>query len=122
MPVFGCFAELRSGTGVAKSSAAIGGFRGSAMATKTDDIPQMDYAEHERTFRGFALFTEIAVVHVLCLVLVITIWGVKHSGGWALFGFLLTLVATLIGAFSPALAWRPLAPVLVFLLLLLALL
>ena len=59
------------------------------MAATTDDIPQMDYAEHERTFRGFTRFTEIAIVHVLCLVLVITIWGVKHSGGWALFGFIL---------------------------------
>jgi hypothetical protein len=92
------------------------------MVTTTDEIPEMDYAEHERTFRGFTLFTEIAVVHVLCLVLVITIWGVKHSGGWALIGFLLTIVATVIGAFSPALAWRPLAPVLVLLLLILALL
>jgi hypothetical protein len=92
------------------------------MATTTDDIPQMDYAEHERTFRGFTVFTAIAIVHVLCLILVIAIWGVKHSGGWALFGFFLTILATVIGAFSPALAWRPLAPVLLFLLLLLALL
>jgi hypothetical protein len=92
------------------------------MAATTDDIPQMDYAEHERTFRGFTRFTEIAVVHVLCLVLVITIWGVKHAGGWALFGFILTLAATIVGAFSPALSWRPLAPVLLLLLLILALL
>ena len=92
------------------------------MATTTNDIPEMDYPEHERTFRGFAMFTEMAIAHVLCQVLVITIWGVKHAGGWALLGFLLTLVATLIGAFSPALTWRPLAVVLIFLLLLLALL
>lgn len=92
------------------------------MAATTDDIPQMDYAEHERTFRGFTRFTEIAVVHVLCLVLVITIWGVKHAGGWALFGFILTLAATIVGAFSPALSWRPLAPVLLLLLVILALL
>ena len=37
---------------------------------------------------------------------------VKHSGGWALFGFVLTLATTIVGAFSPALAWRPLAGVL----------
>lgn len=43
------------------------------MATTTD-IPEMDYAEHERTFRGFRLFTEIGIVHVLCLVLVVAIW------------------------------------------------
>ena len=92
------------------------------MATTTDDIPEMDYAEHERTFKGFTIFTEIGIAHVLCIVVILAIWGVKHSGGWALFGFLLTLLATAIGAFSPALAWRPLALVLVLLLLLLALL
>jgi hypothetical protein len=90
------------------------------MAT-TSDIPEMDYEEHERTFRGFTLFTEIGVVHVLCLVLVVAIWGVKHAGGWALFGFILTMAATIAGAFSPALSWRPLAGVLVLLLLILAL-
>ena len=91
------------------------------MATTTD-IPEMDYEEHERTFRGFTLFTEIAIVHVLCLVVVVAIWGVKHSGGWALFGFVLTQAATIVGAYSPALSWRPLAGVLVLLLLTLALL
>ena len=90
------------------------------MATTTD-IPEMDYEEHERTFRGFTLLTEIGVVHVLCLVLVVSIWGVKHAGGWALFGFILTMAATIVGAFSPALSWRPLAGVLVLLLLILAL-
>ncbi|MBV8962104.1 MAG: aa3-type cytochrome c oxidase subunit IV [Hyphomicrobiales bacterium] len=90
------------------------------MATTTD-IPEMDYEEHERTFRGFTLLTEIGVVHVLCLVLVVAIWGVKHAGGWALFGFILTMAATIVGAFSPALSWRPLAGVLVLLLLILAL-
>jgi len=88
----------------------------------TTDVPEMDYAEHERTFRGFTLFTEIGIVHVLCLVLVVAIWGVKHSGGWALFGFVLTLATTIVGAFLPALSWRPLAGVLVLLLLILALL
>jgi len=92
------------------------------MVTTTDDIPEMDYAEHERTFRGFTLFTEIGIASVLCIVLVIAIWGIKHAGGWALFGFLLTLVSTVIGAFSPDLGWRPIAPVLVLLLLILAIL
>ena len=92
------------------------------MATTTDDTPQMDYAEHERTFTGFTIFTEIAIAHVLCVVVILAIWGVKHSGGWALLGFLATLLATVIGAFSPAISWRPLAAVFVLLLLTLALL
>jgi aa3 type cytochrome c oxidase subunit IV len=91
------------------------------MATTTD-IPEMDYEEHERTFRGFTLFTEIGIAHVLCLVVIVAIWGVKHAGGWALFGFVLTQAATIVGAYSPALSWRPLAGVLVLLLLTLALL
>jgi hypothetical protein len=92
------------------------------MATTTDDIPEMDYAEHERTFRGFTRFTEMSIALVLSMVVVIAIWGVKHSGGWALLGFILAIVATAIGALSPALAWRPIAAVLVLLLLILALL
>jgi Bacterial aa3 type cytochrome c oxidase subunit IV len=92
------------------------------MATTTDDIPQMDYAEHERTFRGFTIFTEIGIAHVLCIVVILAIWGVKHAGGWALAGFIVTLIATVIGAFSPAISWRPLAAVLVLLLLTLAIL
>ena len=92
------------------------------MAPTTEDIPQMDYAEHERTFKGFTIFTEIGIAHVLCIVVILAIWGVKHSGGWALLGFLVTLLATVIGAFSPALSWRPLAGVFVLLLLTLALL
>jgi hypothetical protein len=92
------------------------------MATTTDDIPQMDYAEHERTFNGFTTFTEIAVAHVLCIVVILAIWGVKHSGGWALLGFLATLLATVIGAFSPSISWRPLAGVFALLLLTLAIL
>jgi hypothetical protein len=70
------------------------------MATTTDDIPQMDYAEHERTFNGFTTFTEIAVAHVLCIVVILAIWGVKHS----------------------SISWRPLAGVFALLLLTLAIL
>jgi Bacterial aa3 type cytochrome c oxidase subunit IV len=92
------------------------------MATTTDDTPNMDYAEHERTFQGFTRFTEMSIALVLCMVVVVAIWGVKHAGGWALLGFILAVVATVIGAFSPVLAWRPIAAVLVLLLLILALL
>ncbi|SDR60596.1 aa3 type cytochrome c oxidase subunit IV [Rhizobiales bacterium GAS191] len=92
------------------------------MVTSTDDIPEMDYAEHERTYQGFKLFTEISIALVLCIVLILTIWGVKHSGGWALIGFVMTMAATVMGAFEPALSWRALTPVLVLLLLILALL
>jgi hypothetical protein len=91
------------------------------MATMTDEIPEMDYPEHERTFRGFQTLTEMGIAHVLCMVLVVAIWGVKHSGGWALLGFVLTIAATVIGALSPALTWRPIAAILVLLLIVFAL-
>ena len=80
----------------------------------------MDYAEHERTYQRFRLFTEIGIVHVLCLVLVVGDLGMSSiQAAVALFGFVLTLATTIVGAFAPALSWRPLAGLLVLLLLIL---
>ena len=63
---------------------------------------------------------KIGIAHVLCIVVILAIWGLQLAGGWALIGFVRPLLATAIGAFSPALISLPLAPVLVLLLLPLA--
>ena len=92
------------------------------MASHDDSAPAMDYAEHERTYKGFILFTEVGTVACLNIVLVLLIWGIKHSGGWALIGLLMTLAAGGLGALAPNLSWRPGAVVLVLLGLLAAIL
>jgi hypothetical protein len=83
------------------------------------DIPQMDYAEHERTYQGFIHFAEVGTVACLALVAVLAVGGTKHAWGVAIVGTLLTLVATGIGLASKSIGWR--APAVPFVLMLLAL-
>jgi hypothetical protein len=79
----------------------------------------MDYAEHERTYQGFIHFAEVGTVACLALVAVLAVGGTKHAWGVALFGTLLTLVATGVGLASKSIGWR--APAVPFVLMLLAL-
>ena len=83
------------------------------------DIPQMDYAEHERTYQGFIHFAEVGTVACLAIVAVLAVGGTKHAWGVAIVGTLLTLVATGIGLASKPIGWR--APAVPFVLMLLAL-
>ena len=85
-----------------------------------DDIPQMDYAEHERTYSGFVHFAEVGTVACLAFVAALAVGGLKHAWGFAIIGTLLTLVTTGIGIASKSLGWR--APAVPFGLLMLALL
>lgn len=83
------------------------------------DIPQMDYAEHERTYQGFIHFAEVGTVACLALVAVLAVGGTKHAWGVAIVGTLLTLVTTGVGLASKSIGWR--APAVPFVLMLLAL-
>lgn len=69
------------------------------------DIPKMDYPEHERTYNGFVHFAEVATVACIAIVLALAV-GNKGAWGTAIFGTLLTLVATGVGIASPRLSWR----------------
>lgn len=84
------------------------------------DIPQMDYAEHERTYKGFVHFAEVGTVTCLAIVAALAVGGAKHAWGFAIVGTLLTIVATAIGIASKSIG--PKAPAVPFVLLLLALL
>lgn len=92
------------------------------MANNDHGAPAMDYAEHDRTYRGFMLFVEVGIMATLCIVVILALWGLKKAGGVAAVGLLATFAATAVGAFAPKLAWRPGAAVLVVLLALLAVL
>jgi ABC-type branched-subunit amino acid transport system permease subunit len=86
----------------------------------TADIPEMDYAEHERTYLGFVHFAEVGTVACLAIVAALAVGGTKHAWGIALIGTLLTLVGTGIGIASKSIAWK--APAVPFALMMLALL
>ncbi|MFN3670934.1 MAG: aa3-type cytochrome c oxidase subunit IV [Bosea sp. (in: a-proteobacteria)] len=83
------------------------------------EIPQMDYAEHERTYEGFIHFAEVGTVACLAIVTALAVGGSAHAWGTAILGTLLTLIASVVGIASRSIGWR--APAVPFVLLLLAL-
>jgi ABC-type branched-subunit amino acid transport system permease subunit len=85
-----------------------------------DDIPQMDYREHERTYQGFVHFAEVGTVACLAIVAVLAVGGTKHAWGIAIIGTLLTLVTTGVGIAAKSIGWK--APAVPLVLMLLALL
>ncbi|WP_186419685.1 aa3-type cytochrome c oxidase subunit IV [Bosea sp. CS1GBMeth4] len=70
------------------------------------DIPQMDYKEHERTYRGFVHFAEVGTLACLAIVAALAVGGAKHAWGTAIIGTLLTLVGTGVGIAAPSVGWR----------------
>jgi hypothetical protein len=76
----------------------------------------MDYAEHERTYRGFMHFSEVGTVAVLAIVAALAVGGVKHAWFMAGLGTFLALVTAGIGLASPSIGWR--APLVALLLML----
>lgn len=45
-----------------------------AEATVTGPHPEMDYAEHERTYRGFLVFTKWATIHIVVILILMAIF------------------------------------------------
>jgi hypothetical protein len=74
----------------------------------------MDMPAHEEMYADFLALTEISVVTLLCIVLLLVLWGLKGDGGVALIGFLLTFAAAAFGGVS-GLTWRAVLPVFILL-------
>ncbi len=83
--------------------------------------PDMDGPAHEATYQGFVRFAEVGTGIVLCWVLALAVGGVKHAWLSAVLGVILSAVAGVIGAMSPAIGWRAPAAVGVLLILMLIL-
>jgi hypothetical protein len=86
------------------------------------DIPQMDYAEHERTYDGFVHFAEVGTVACLAIVAALAVGGTKHAWGFAIIGAVLTLVGTAVGIASKSIGYKAPAVPLVLMLIALVLL
>jgi multisubunit Na+/H+ antiporter MnhB subunit len=84
--------------------------------------PEMDYAEHERTYASFMHFSEVGLMACLGIVASLALGGGKHAWIACIIGVILTLAACVIGLASRSLSWKPGAAVLALLLVLLALL
>ena len=70
----------------------------------------MDFAEHEASYAGFVLATEIGIVYCLSIVLLLVIWGIEGHGFVALIGLIMASVAAALGAVIN-LGWRAGLPV-----------
>lgn len=83
------------------------------------DAPQMDYVEHERTYKGFVHFAEVGTVACLAIVAALAVGGSKHAWGTALVGTLLAIGGAAVGLAARQIAWR--GPLVSLILMLLAL-
>ena len=72
----------------------------------------MDMPAHEATYSQFIALTETVATMVLCIVLLLVLWGLKGAGMLALVGLILTAVAGALGGMT-GLGWKMVAPVFV---------
>jgi uncharacterized membrane protein len=79
----------------------------------TADDP-MDMAEHESTYAAFVALTETTVSVLVCVLLMLVLWGLEGHGFVALVGLVLTLMAATVGALT-GMGWRVVAPVVLLL-------
>ncbi len=68
--------------------------------------PAMDYAEHERTYKGFIHFSEVGTVAIIAIVAALAVGGTKHAWFTAAMGTILALVTAGIGLAAPSIGWR----------------
>ena len=65
----------------------------------------MDMPAHEETYTIFIDLVEIVALHVLCIVLLLVLWGLEGHAFVALIGFILTIVAASVGGLT-GLGWK----------------
>jgi hypothetical protein len=74
----------------------------------------MDMPAHEDTYSSFIGLVEIVATIVLCIVLLLVLWGLEGNAILALIGFIVTLGAGAIGGLT-GLGWKAVMPVFVLL-------
>ncbi len=70
----------------------------------------MDMPAHEDTYSTFIGLVEIVVTLVLCIILLLVLWGLEGNAILALIGFIVTLGAGAIGGLT-GLGWKAVLPV-----------
>jgi hypothetical protein len=61
--------------------------------------PDMDYAEHEKTYEGFLRFSVIGVIWCVTIMVGLAIGATGHSWGWGSLMIFLSTAAALAGIF-----------------------
>ena len=70
----------------------------------------MDMPAHEETYVQFVALTELVATVVLCIVLLLVLWGVEGHGFIALIGFIVTAAAGAVAGMT-GLGWKLVLPV-----------
>jgi hypothetical protein len=73
--------------------------------------PDMDYAEHDRTYEGFLRFSVIGTIWCLLIVVGLAIGATGKSWGWGSFLIFVGTIAGAAGLFSKAVDYKGVAGV-----------
>lgn len=92
-----------------------------ASEPKMDGTAGMDYKEHESTYGLFIQMVEVLTPLVITWVVALGVGAVKGAWGIATILFIISTIAGLVGLFSKAIGYKPIAGILVLSLLALAL-
>jgi len=74
----------------------------------------MGMAARDAMYAQFIALAQIVIALVLCIVLLLVLWGLKGHGGLALLGLIVTAAAGALGGLT-GLGWKMVAPVFVLL-------
>jgi len=83
------------------------------VATVDDDL-DLDLPAHEATYVQFLFTVQLTIVVLLCILLLLVLWGLQGHSIVALIGFIVTMVAATVGALT-GLGWKGVAPIFVLL-------
>src|SRR5271154_588984 len=83
------------------------------VATVDDDL-DLDLPAHEATYVQFLFTVQLTIVVLLCILLLLVLWGLEGHSILALIGFIVTMVAATVGALT-GLGWKGVAPIFVLL-------
>ena len=83
------------------------------VATVDDDL-DLDLPAHESTYVQFLFTVQLTIVVLLCILLLLVLWGLEGHSIVALIGFIVTMVAATVGALT-GLGWKGVATIFVLL-------
>ncbi len=69
----------------------------------------LDLPAHEETYSAFIALTQNITAGLLCIVLLLVLWGLEGHGGLALIGLVLTVIAGVIGSLTD-IGWKAVIP------------
>ncbi len=70
----------------------------------------VDLNAHEKMYDSFIALTQNITALLLCIVLLLLLWGIEGHGGLALIGLVVAAIASVLGSFTDK-GWKLVVPV-----------